>query len=55
MMVVAMMMVAMAVVVPMLVVVVGMIVVVVMDPLARTRPARILAENQGFDGHRHGV
>ena len=32
-----------------------MLVLVMMQPLARARAARILAEHQRLDGHRHGI
>jgi hypothetical protein len=31
------------------------VMLMMMDALARPRPARIFAEHQRFDGHRHGV
>ena len=53
---IVMMVMIMAMVVPMLMIMVMIVpVVVVMDALVRTAAARVLAEQQRLDRHRHGV
>src|SRR5690349_22555307 len=49
------MMVVMVVAVMMIMVMIVRRMIVMMQPLARTRPARVLAEDQRLDGHRHRV